>query len=130
MCVIGGVTSMDSFLKRFFPEAYRQKQDSIVSNYCRFNSELLTMFTSSLYIAGLIASLAASPVTRRYGRRASMLIGGTVFIIGSIFGGAAVNVPMLLLNRTLLGIGLGFTNQVSFILESVCNIAYNVYTVQ
>jgi hypothetical protein len=47
-----------------------------------------------------------------------------------MFGGAAINVPMLLLNRTLLGIGLGFTNQVSFILESVCNIAYNVYTVQ
>jgi MFS transporter, SP family, sugar:H+ symporter len=68
-------------LKRFFPEAYCQKQDSIVSNYCRFNSDLLTMFTSSLYTTGLIASLAASPVTRRYGRRASMLIGGTVFIV-------------------------------------------------
>ncbi|GJN20121.1 hypothetical protein PR202_gb07454 [Eleusine coracana subsp. coracana] len=90
--ISGGVTSMDSFLKRFFPEAYRQKQDSIVSNYCQFNSELLTLFTSSLYIAGLVASLAASSVT------------------GSV-GGAAINVPMLLLNRILLGVGLGFTNQ-------------------
>ena len=52
-------------------------------------------------------------MTRRFGRRASMLIGGTVFIAGSVFGGAAVNVPMLLLNRILLGIGLGFTNQVT-----------------
>ncbi|KAK3157139.1 hypothetical protein QOZ80_2AG0116700 [Eleusine coracana subsp. coracana] len=109
--ISGGVTSMDSFLKRFFPEAYRQKQDSRVSNYCQFNSELLTLFTSSLYIAGLVASLAASSVTRRYGRRASMLIGGAVFIVGSVFGGAAINVPMLLLNRILLGVGLGFTNQ-------------------
>ncbi|KAK3153296.1 hypothetical protein QOZ80_2BG0170390 [Eleusine coracana subsp. coracana] len=109
--ISGGVTSMDSFLKRFFPEAYRQKQDSIVSNYCQFNSELLTLFTSSLYIAGLVASLAASSVTGRYGRHASMLIGGAVFIVGSVFGGAAINVPMLLLNRILLGVGLGFTNQ-------------------
>jgi MFS transporter, SP family, sugar:H+ symporter len=111
--ILGGVTSMDSFLKTFFPEVYRHKQDSNVSNYCQFDSELLTVFTSSLYIAGLIATLFASSVTRRFGRRASMLIGGTVFIAGSAFGGAAVNVPMLLLNRILLGIGLGFTNQVT-----------------
>ncbi|KAK3157137.1 hypothetical protein QOZ80_2AG0116660 [Eleusine coracana subsp. coracana] len=109
--ISGGVTSMNSFLKRFFPEVYRQKQESKVSHYCQFNSELLTLFTSSLYIAGLVATLIASTVTRRFGRRASMLIGGTVFIVGSVFGGAAVNVPMLLLNRILLGVGLGFTNQ-------------------
>ncbi|TVU31680.1 hypothetical protein EJB05_23378, partial [Eragrostis curvula] len=109
--ISGGVTSMNSFLKRFFPEVYRHKQDSKVSHYCQFNSELLTLFTSSLYIAGLVATLIASYVTRRYGRRASMLIGGGVFIAGSVFGGAAVNVPMLLLNRILLGVGLGFTNQ-------------------
>uniref|UniRef100_A0A0E0R2H3 Major facilitator superfamily (MFS) profile domain-containing protein n=1 Tax=Oryza rufipogon TaxID=4529 RepID=A0A0E0R2H3_ORYRU len=109
--ISGGVTSMDSFLKRFFPDVYQKKQDTRVSHYCAFDSELLTMFTSSLYIAGLVATLFASSVTRRYGRRTSMLIGGTVFIAGSVFGGAAVNVFMLLINRILLGIGLGFTNQ-------------------
>ncbi|PUZ40105.1 hypothetical protein GQ55_9G398800 [Panicum hallii var. hallii] len=111
--ISGGVTSMDSFLKRFFPEVYRQSQmqDTKVSHYCEFNSELLTMFTSSLYIAGLVATLVAASITRRYGRRVSMLIGGTIFVAGSVFGGAAVNVPMLILNRILLGIGLGFTNQ-------------------
>ncbi|KAL5200864.1 hypothetical protein ABZP36_035218 [Zizania latifolia] len=109
--ISGGVTSMDSFLENFFPSVYHQKQDNKVSHYCQFDSELLTVFTSSLYIAGLVATLFASSITRRYGRRASMLIGGTVFIAGSVFGGAAVNVFMLLLNRILLGIGLGFTNQ-------------------
>jgi MFS transporter, SP family, sugar:H+ symporter len=111
----GGVTSMESFLQKFFPKVYHQmKGDKNVSNYCRFDSELLTVFTSSLYIAGLVATLFASSVTRRFGRRASILIGGTVFIAGSVFGGAAVNVYMLLINRILLGIGLGFTNQVVF----------------
>ncbi|ONM63126.1 hexose carrier protein HEX6 [Zea mays] len=109
--ISGGLTSMDCFLKRFFPKVYRQKQDSKVSHYCEFNSELLTVFTSSLYIAGLVATLAAATITRRYGRRTSMLIGGSVFIAGSVFGGAATNIPMLLMNRILLGIGLGFTNQ-------------------
>jgi MFS family permease len=87
---------MNSFLKRFFPKVYRQKQDSKVSHYCQFNSELLTLFTSSLYIAGLVATLVASSITRKFGRRASMLTGGAFFIAGSVFGGAAVNVPMLL----------------------------------
>nr|CAB3489521.1 unnamed protein product [Digitaria exilis] len=40
-----------------------------------------------------------------------MLIGGVLFIVGSAFGGAAINIPMLLLNRIFLGIGLGFSNQ-------------------
>jgi MFS family permease len=107
---------MDTFLKRFFPNVYRQKQDTKLSHYCEFNNELLTMFTSSLYIAGLVATLVAASITRRYGRRVSILIGGTIFIAGSVFGGLAVNVPMLILNRILLGIGLGFTNQVTYML--------------
>uniref|UniRef100_A0ACD5VK79 Uncharacterized protein n=1 Tax=Avena sativa TaxID=4498 RepID=A0ACD5VK79_AVESA len=110
--ISGGVTSMESFLKRFFPDMYyRVKGDSHVSNYCRFDSQLLTVFTSSLYIAGFIATLFASSVTTKYGRRTSILIGGSLFIVGSAFGGAAVNVYMLLISRILLGIGLGFTNQ-------------------
>ncbi|VAI25746.1 unnamed protein product [Triticum turgidum subsp. durum] len=106
---------MESFLKKFFPDVYHQMNGdkAAVSNYCRFDSELLTVFTSSLYVAGLVATLFASTVTTRYGRRASILIGGSVFIAGSAFGGAAVNVYMLLVNRILLGIGLGFTNQSS-----------------
>lgn len=105
------------YLNGLLPEEALPKgvpSDSKVSHYCEFNSELLTVFTSSLYIAGLVATLAAASITRRYGRRTSMLIGGTVFIAGSVFGGAASNVPMLLVNRILLGIGLGFTNQVTY----------------
>ncbi|KAJ4784584.1 Sugar transport protein [Rhynchospora pubera] len=110
--ISGGVTSMESFLKRFFPDVYQKmREDNKVSNYCRFDSQLLMVFTSSLYIAGLIAAFFASKVTRTLGRRASMLIGGTVFLAGSAFGGAAVNVYMLILGRVLLGVGLGFTNQ-------------------
>ena len=77
-------------------------------------ADYFTVFTSSLYIAGLVATLAAASITWKYGRRTSMLIGGTVFIAVSVFGGAASNVPMLLINRILLGIDLGFTNQVTY----------------
>lgn len=110
--ISGGVTSMDSFLKKFFPEVYRkQKANSHTNDYCKFDSQLLTTFTSSLYIAGLIASFFASASTRILGRRISMLIGGATFLVGAALNGAAVNVAMLILGRILLGIGVGFANQ-------------------
>ncbi|KAK9181537.1 hypothetical protein WN944_024674 [Citrus x changshan-huyou] len=49
------------------------KEDTKISNYGKFDSQLLAAFTSSLYIAGLIAFLFASKVTRAFGRKASIL---------------------------------------------------------
>ncbi|EPS60332.1 hypothetical protein M569_14469, partial [Genlisea aurea] len=110
--VSGGVTSMDPFLEEFFPGVRRKmKGDANLSNYCKFDSQLLTCFTSSLYIAGLISSFLASPVTGKYGRRPSIVIGGICYLLGSGIGGAAFNIYMLILGRLLLGVGLGFTNQ-------------------
>ncbi|KAK4431674.1 Hexose carrier protein HEX6 [Sesamum alatum] len=110
--ISGGVTSMEPFLKKFFPGVYREmKEDTKISNYCKFNSQLLTSFTSSLYIAGLISSFFAAIVTRNYGRKPSIIIGGVTYMAGAALGGAAYNVYMLIIGRLLLGVGLGFTNQ-------------------
>uniref|UniRef100_A0A2N9H0J3 Major facilitator superfamily (MFS) profile domain-containing protein n=1 Tax=Fagus sylvatica TaxID=28930 RepID=A0A2N9H0J3_FAGSY len=86
-------------------------QDTKISNYCKFDSQLLTSFTSSLYIAGLVASLFASSVTKAFGRKSSILVGGIAFLVGSALAGAALNVSMLIFGRILLGIGVGFANQ-------------------
>ncbi|KAL0292507.1 UNVERIFIED_CONTAM: Hexose carrier protein HEX6 [Sesamum calycinum] len=103
---------MDPFLKKFFPGVYgKMKEESDVSNYCKFDSQLLTCFTSSLYIAGLVFSFVAATVTRKYGRKPSIVIGGLSYMLGAAIGGAAYNVYMLILGRVLLGVGLGFTNQ-------------------
>ncbi|MBA0574995.1 hypothetical protein Golob_027329 [Gossypium lobatum] len=110
--ISGGVTSMEPFLKKFFPEVYRKmKVDTKISNYCKFDSQLLTSFTSSLYIAGLVATFFASSVTKVFGRKPSILTGGAAFLAGSALGGAAFNVYMLIFGRILLGIGVGFANQ-------------------
>ena len=113
----GGVTSMEPFIKKFFHNVYvKMKEDNKVSNYCKFNSELLTLFTSSLYVAGLFACFFASPITKKYGRKPSVLIGGLAFLAGSVIGGAAVNIYMLILGRLLLGVGVGFANQVCILI--------------
>ncbi|KAB2598480.1 hexose carrier protein HEX6-like [Pyrus ussuriensis x Pyrus communis] len=93
--ISGGVTSMEPFLNKFFPEVNsKMKSGTKISNYCKFDSELLTSFTSSLYIAGLVAFLFTSLVTRAYGRKPSILA-------GSALNGAAMNIYMLILGRSI-----------------------------
>lgn len=110
--VSGGVTSMDDFLKHFFPGVYRRKQAHLhETDYCKYDNQLLTLFTSVLYFAGLVSTFGASWLTRRRGRRASILVGSVSFFAGGCVNAAAVNVPMLIVGRIFLGFGIGFGNQ-------------------
>ncbi|KAE9608283.1 hypothetical protein Lal_00026158 [Lupinus albus] len=111
--ITGGVTSMEIFLVKFFPSVYKQMKDDTgnTSQYCKFDSQLLTLFTSSLYVAALLASFVAANITRKYGRKPSMFIGGLFFLVGALLNGFAVNVEMLIIGRILLGFGVGFCNQ-------------------
>ncbi|OMO94315.1 Sugar/inositol transporter [Corchorus olitorius] len=109
--ISGGVTTMQPFLEEFFPSVLRKAKGAKTNIYCVYDSQVLTAFTSSLYIAGLAASLVASRLTVAIGRRNTMVIGGLTFLAGSAINGGAVNIAMLILGRILLGFGVGFTNQ-------------------
>lgn len=105
---------MDPFLKKFFPEVYEKEHDMKPSDnqYCKFDSQTLTLFTSSLYLAALVASLVASVVTRAFGRRLTMIFGGLLFLFGAGLNFFAAHVWMLIVGRLLLGFGIGCANQV------------------
>lgn len=104
---------MDEFLQKFFPSVYAKQKDASghENQYCKFENHLLTLFTSSLYLAALVASFFAAATTRKFGRKISMTIGGLVFLIGAVLNGAAMNVEMLIIGRILLGVGIGYANQ-------------------
>lgn len=105
---------MPQFLKKFFPVVYKKTQEKgIESNYCKYDNQGLQLFTSSLYLAALTATFAASHTTRTLGRKVTMLIAGLFFIVGTVFNAAAMNLVMLIIGRILLGCGVGFANQVS-----------------
>ncbi|KAK8486470.1 hypothetical protein V6N13_077266 [Hibiscus sabdariffa] len=111
--ISGGVTSMEPFLKKFFPMVLKQESNAAAkqNEYCKFDSQLLTLFTSSLYLAALVASFIASMVTRIFGRKFSMFLGGLAFLIGAVLNGIAMNIEVLIIGRLLLGVGVGFANQ-------------------
>ncbi|PSR99981.1 Sugar transport protein, partial [Actinidia chinensis var. chinensis] len=109
--ISGGVTTMRPFLKKFFPSVLRKAAQAKTNIYCVYDSQALTAFTSSLYIAGLASSLVASRLTAALGRRNIMVLGGCTFFAGAAINGGAENLFMLILGRILLGFGVGFTNQ-------------------
>ncbi|XP_070056173.1 sugar transport protein 5 isoform X2 [Nicotiana tomentosiformis] len=111
--ISGGVTTMRPFLEKFFPSILKKAASAGAETnvYCVYDSEVLTAFTSSLYIAGLVASLVAGRLTAAIGRRNIMVVGGCTFFAGAAMNGVAQNISMLILGRILLGFGVGFTNQ-------------------
>ncbi|XP_039017715.1 sugar transport protein 14-like [Hibiscus syriacus] len=88
---------MDDFLEEFFPKIYKRKQAHLhETDYCKYYNQLLTPFTSSLYFAGLVSTFGASYVTRKKGRRTSILVGAVSIFLGGVINAAAVNIGMLI----------------------------------
>ncbi|KAL3727326.1 hypothetical protein ACJRO7_032117 [Eucalyptus globulus] len=109
--ISGGVTAMDDFLKKFFMTVYEKKKRAHEDNYCKYDNEYLQLFTSSLYIAALVASFVASWVCSKFGRRTTLQIGSFLFIAGIGFQAGGVNIAMVVFGRIILGFGVGFGNQ-------------------
>uniref|UniRef100_A0A803N0N1 Major facilitator superfamily (MFS) profile domain-containing protein n=1 Tax=Chenopodium quinoa TaxID=63459 RepID=A0A803N0N1_CHEQI len=100
---------MVPFLRKFFP--LEKSGDAKTNMYCMYDSQALTSFTSFLYIAGLAASLVASRITAKFGRKFTMVLSGCTILLGAAVNGASQNIAMLIIGCILLGFGVGFTNQ-------------------
>ncbi|CAL5021308.1 unnamed protein product [Urochloa decumbens] len=108
--VTGGLMQMESFLQAFFPEILRNTKNTQQDAYCIFRNQKLTLFVSSLYLAGILSFFVSGHLTRTVGRRNSMLIGGFLFLAGVVLNFTAVNISMLVIGRILLGFAVGFTS--------------------
>ncbi|CAN0886991.1 Sugar transport protein 8 [Linum grandiflorum] len=109
--ISGGVTAMDDFLIEFFPKVYQRKLKAKEDNYCKYDDQNLQLFTSSLYLAALVASFAASKVCEKMGRKPTIFVASMFFMGGTALSAGAVNMTMLIFGRVLLGIGVGFGNE-------------------
>ena len=103
---------MDDFLKKFFPTVWERKQHAHENNYCKYDNQHLQLFTSSLYLAALVARFLASAVCSKLGRKPTMQFASVFFLIGVGLAAGADNIVMLIIGRILLGFGVGFGNQV------------------
>ncbi|THG06784.1 hypothetical protein TEA_014124 [Camellia sinensis var. sinensis] len=106
--VSGGVTSMDDFLKKFFPVVYRRtKEGNLDSNYCKYDNQGLQLFTSSLYLAGLtstffaFSSLSSLHVLIKggWGWRVSLGLAGIPAVLLTVGALLVVDTPNSLIER-------------------------------
>ncbi|KAL9303630.1 hypothetical protein ACSQ67_020893 [Phaseolus vulgaris] len=111
--ILGGVTSMDPFLKKFFPTIYEKENNMKPSDYqiCKFDNQTLTLFTSSRIWSLLLRQSLHPSVSRVFGRRLGMISGVCSFLLGLGLNAFAQHVWMLIVGRILLGFGIGFANR-------------------
>lgn len=116
--ITGGVMLMDDFLMKFFPEVYERKSwnpKDLDSIYCKYNDVKLQLFTSFLYLPGVLATLFASHSNREMGRKPTMVIAGVLYLTGLGFTVSAQYLCFLILGRFLSGWGIVMANQVHMI---------------
>ncbi|XP_057771753.1 sugar transport protein 8-like [Salvia miltiorrhiza] len=109
--ISGGVSAMDDFLVKFFPNVYARKLTVHEDNYCKYDDQMLQLFTSSLYLAALVASFGASKACTILGRRPTIRLASVFFIVAALISALAPNKILLILGRILFGIGVGFGNE-------------------
>jgi len=115
--ITGGVLAMPSFLEQFFPQVYDATaallpgDGSNANAYCSYDNQVLSLFTSSFFLAGIVSSVVASFTTRLYGRKSSMVAGALLYVAGSTLQASAINTAMLVCGRVVMGLGVGFVNQ-------------------
>lgn len=110
---------MDDFLLKFFPLVYEKKKRAKEDSYCKYDDHKLQLFTSSLYLAALVSCLFASKMCQGFGRKITIQVSSIFFFIGVILDVEADNLHMLIAGRILLGIGIGFANQVMCFVPSI-----------
>ena len=104
----GGVTGLQTFLHRFYPEVLLQP--TAPNLFCQFGSQRLQLFTSSHFIAAAAFEGSGIPayVIRSCGRRLTLSFAGFFFTVGAVLQASAKNVAALLAGRIVAGIGLSF----------------------
>lgn len=104
--ITGGVITQPDFLDRFFPEVLDAGAGA--NAYCKFDDQLLQLFTSCMFLAGAVAAIIGMYTCKRWGRKVTMMMGGFCFLIGTILVASAFHIAQLVIGRIILGFGVGF----------------------
>lgn len=115
--VMGGVVAMEDFQRKFFydsvykhnhPDEFPpQANTEVITPYCKYDSQILQLMISCLYLAAAVAAIASEFGARRYGRKCIMVFAGTTFVIGAVFMAAANGMALMFVGRVVLGVGVG-----------------------
>jgi sugar porter (SP) family MFS transporter len=89
--------------------------DAVVFMQRRFALSSLDrgVVVSALLLGALVGALGAGKLADTWGRRRSVVVAGLAAAAGALMAGLAVNVPMLLAGRLIIGLGVGVTSAIA-----------------
>jgi sugar porter (SP) family MFS transporter len=74
------------------------------------STQMEEVLVSVVLIGSMIGALVGGTIADRIGRRATLVWGAILFILGSILAPLSPNVGVLIVARALLGVAIGFTS--------------------
>jgi sugar porter (SP) family MFS transporter len=74
------------------------------------STKMEEVLVSVVLVGSMIGALVGGTVADRIGRRATLVWGAILFILGSILAPLSPNVAVLIVARALLGVAIGFTS--------------------
>jgi MFS family permease len=73
-------------------------------------TQMSEVVVSVVLVGSMVGAVVGGIFADRAGRRATLVWGGVLFIVGSILAPLSPNVWALIVARTLLGVAIGFTS--------------------
>jgi SP family arabinose:H+ symporter-like MFS transporter len=85
---------------------------AVIGSVLGFIPYTLTSFTTGYLVAGAsigaaVGALAAGPLTDKFGRKSLLIADAAIYAVGALLSAVAVDVPILLGARTLIGLAVG-----------------------
>jgi sugar porter (SP) family MFS transporter len=74
------------------------------------STQMEEVVVSVVLIGSLLGAIAGGAASDRFGRRAILISGGVIFVVGSLLAPLSPGVWALILARMLLGVAIGFTS--------------------
>lgn len=117
--IIDGVLAMPSF-RLYFGTALVSGDDGFAVVESESAADTAGWIVSSFLLGAMIGSALAAFSADAFGRRSSILLGGTFFAVGGALQAAAGGLASLIFGRILSGVGVGLMSSVSplFIAET------------
>jgi sugar porter (SP) family MFS transporter len=81
-----------------------------VRNTFALSRQMEELVVSIVLVGAMLGAITGGSIADRIGRRATLVWGGVIFIVGSILAPLSPNVATLIAARALLGVAIGFTS--------------------